>query len=118
MVIVIGLIGLFLCVRAWAGVEMPTEMEGVVPVYPGAAVKAAMHVNQGAQAILETKSSPEDVILFYRREMTAKGWTVLADMTQETTMVIILKKGNHMLHVGADVSEEGWTGIVLNFQPQ
>jgi len=116
ILVVIGLIGLCLCATAWAAVELPPEMKGVVPVYPGAEVQAVMHVQQGAQAMLETTASPKDVISFYRKEMTQKGWTVVADMTQQTTMVIILQKGNQMLHVGADASERSKTGIVLNLQ--
>jgi len=116
ILVVIGLIGLCLCATARAGVEQPPEMKGVVPVYPGAEVQAVMHVQQGAQAMLETTASPKDVISFYRKELTQKGWTVVADMTQQTTMVIILQKGNQMLHVGADASERSKTGIVLNLQ--
>ena len=105
ILVVIGLIGFCLCATAWAAVELPPEMKGVVPVYPGAEVQAVMHVQQGTQAMLETTASPNDVISLYRKEMT-----------QQTTMVIILQKGNQMLHVGADASERSKTGIVLNLQ--
>ena len=81
---------------AWAGVEYPEALKSVVPVYPGAEVVAVMNVQNGSQAVMQVTDAPKEVIEFYRKALTKKGWTMVADMKQENTMVIILSKGRQM----------------------
>jgi len=105
-------------VVAWAGVDFPAQMKGLVPVYPGATVLAVMNVQNGSQVVMETGDASDKVITFYRQAMEEKGWTLVADMKQQNVLVVIFSKGSQMLQVGADSSAGKSTKVVLHLSKQ
>jgi hypothetical protein len=99
---------------AWAQVEFPQVLKDVAPLYPGAKVEMALNTDDGSHASLTTKDSPKQVVEFYKKTVTDKGWKVEMEMAQGSGQMIFFSKGKQSLQVIADGSSPGKTTVALN----
>ncbi len=100
------------------GNTMPENFPSDVPVYPGADVQGSYSIDgangKGHTVGLQTNDSLADVTAWYRREVAAKGWTVVGDATYNGSLVLSATKDSRGLNVS--VSEEDGTvtiGLVV-----
>jgi hypothetical protein len=78
-----------------------TIMGGVVPIYEDAVVKNSMNMGNGTVVEMESTASPAEVVSFYKKAMTEKGWSIVMEMAQDKRATLMLKKDNQQLMLGA-----------------
>ena len=78
-----------------------TIMGGVVPIYEGAKVTNSMNMGNGTIVEMESSASPAEIVSFYKKTMTGKGWSVLMEMARDKKATLMLKKDNQQLMIGA-----------------
>jgi Ca-activated chloride channel family protein len=88
--------------------EQPEEIfGGAVPLYKGAEVTKTATVGNVKQVELLAEASPEEIINFYKKAMTDKGWQVLTSVARGTTATTAFQKGNAQLIIGAQKRNVG-----------
>jgi hypothetical protein len=110
--IIVFVSGIFSSI-ALGQVETPEAIKKVAPIYKGAKVIQAMQFQEGAQAILEVKATPKEIVTFYKDTMQQKGWKVVMQMDMENNSMLNLAKDNMSLVVNASAEEEGKTMVQL-----
>jgi hypothetical protein len=78
-----------------------TIMGGAVPVYKDAVVKNSMNMGNGTVVEMESGGSPAEIVSFYKKAMTEKGWSVVMEMARDKRATLMLKKDNQQLMLGA-----------------
>lgn len=92
---------------AASDVKLPYDL----PVMPGATITSNASANSkdgssGAMVAMMVKGSPDEVIGFYKKAATDKGFSIEADMTVNSTKQIAAKKGeNEGMMVSATPAE-------------
>jgi len=90
------------------GNKMPDDFPSDVPVYPDADVQGSYSLNgasgQGFTVGLSSDDPLADVIAWYKREVAAKGWTIVADANYNGSLVLSATKDARGLNVS--VSED------------
>jgi len=104
----------WLTAAAWSQMHLPKGLEGVVPNYPGAKVIFSKERESSSQAIMESEDDPNAVIVFYRKSMTYRGWSILTGMELKRGTTLIFSKGDRRLQITATASERKNTTILLS----
>jgi Ca-activated chloride channel family protein len=78
-----------------------TIMGGAVPIYNDAMVKNSMNMGNGTIVEMESSDSPAEIVYFYKKAMTEKGWSVVMEMARDKRATLMLKKDNQQLMLGA-----------------
>ena len=78
-----------------------TIMGGAVPVYKDAKIINSMNMGKGTVVEMETGGSPAEIISFYKKAMTEKGWNVVMEMAREKRASLILQKEDQQLMIGS-----------------
>lgn len=65
----------FLSTALGADVAVPDSFTALVPLYPGAKVVIAVGTGNGTQVHLTSDSKAQEIVDFYRKAMTQKGWS-------------------------------------------
>jgi Ca-activated chloride channel family protein len=78
-----------------------TIMGGAVPIYNDAMVKNSMNMGNGTIVEMESSDSPAEIVDFYKKAMTEKGWSVVMEMARDKRATLMLKKDNQQLMLGA-----------------
>lgn len=104
----------WLTAAAWSQMNLPKGLEGVVPNYPGAKVIFSKERESSSQAIMESEDDPNAVIVFYRKSMTYRGWSILTGMELKRGTTLIFSKGDRRLQITATASERKNTTILLS----
>ena len=99
---------------AWSQMDLPKGLEGVVPNYPGAKVIFSKERESSSQAIMESEDDPNAVIVFYRKSMTYRGWSILTGMELKRGTTLIFSKGDRRLQITATASDRKNTTILLS----
>jgi len=99
---------------AWSQMDLPKGLEGVVPNYPEAKVIFAKERESSSQAIMESGDDPHAVIVFYRKSMTYRGWSILTGMELKRGKTLIFSKGDRRLQITATASERKNTTILVS----
>jgi hypothetical protein len=115
-------LGAFACLlvagMAWAQVELPQAIKDVAPLYPGANVEMALNTSDGAHASFTTKDTPKQVVEFYKKALTGKGWKMEMEMAQGSSQMTVFTKGKQSMQVIADGPSPGKTTVALNLGKQ
>ena len=104
----------FVITFAWGQIHLPKGLEGVVPRYPGAKVVTAFNWQGNAQTRMEAKDDSKAVMVFYRKAMAYKGWSIMTGMILKRGRTLIFSKTNQVLQISAQESEEQKTTILVS----
>jgi hypothetical protein len=99
---------------AWGQVHLPKGLEDVIPVYPGAEVVVARDMARGSHTMMETRDDFKAVLVFFRKAMAYKGWTVMTGMAQEQGATIVFSKGSQTLQITARDSRQEKTTVLIS----
>jgi len=99
---------------AWSQMQLPKGLEGVIPNYPGAKVIFAKERKSSSQAIMESEDDPSALIVFYRKSMTYRGWSILTGMELKRGTTLIFSKADRRLQITATASERKNTTILVS----
>jgi len=76
-------------------------MGGAVPLYRDAVVKNSMNMGNGTVVAMESSGSPAEIVSFYKKAMTERGWSVMMEMARDKRATLMLQKDNKQLMLGA-----------------
>ena len=107
------LISLSFVSMAWAAVEVPKRMQGVVPIYEKAKIVQAMEAEEFAQVVYRVSTEIKKVIKWYKDIMLKKGWKVVMEMNMENNSVLNLAKDDLTVVVNTRVDQDGQTTVHL-----
>ena len=99
---------------AWSQMQLPQGLQGMIPDYPKANIVFAKDWDNSSQAILETDDDPRAVMVFYRKSMIYRGWSILTGMELETGVSIVYSKGDMRLHIMSKASKKKNTTILVS----
>ena len=99
---------------AWSQNSLPKGLESVIPNYPGAKVIFAKERKSSSQAILESADDPSAVMVFYRKSMISRGWSILTGMELKRGTTLIFSKEESRLQITATASERKNTTILVS----
>jgi hypothetical protein len=103
------------------GTTIPEDWPKDVVTYPGATVQFSGSNTQagkpGWALVLLTKDSTADVKSFYEKSLKDNGWSIVADMESQGTIIIGGTKGNYAMSLTA-AGQDGQTAITLGVATQ
>lgn len=99
---------------AWSQMQLPKGLQGMIPDYPKASVVFAKDWDNSSQAILETDDDPRAVMVFYRKSMIYRGWSILTGMELKTGASIVYSKGDMRLQIMSKTSKKKNTTILVS----
>jgi len=108
------LLTVWLTAVAWSQINLPKGLEGVIPNYPEAKVIFAKERESSTQAIMESEDDPNAVMVFYRKSMINRGWSILTGMELKRGATLIFSKGDKRLQITATASEGKNTTILAS----
>ena len=103
----------WLAALAWSQMQLPKGLEGVIPNYPGAKVIFAKERKSSSQAIMESEDDPSAAMVFYRKSMIYRGWSILTGMELKRGTTLIFSKLDRRLQITATASERKNTTILV-----
>jgi hypothetical protein len=101
---------------AWSQINLPKGLEGVIPNYPGAKVICVKERERSTQAIMESADDPKAVMVFYRKSMTYRRWSILTGMELQRGATLIFTKEDMRLQITSTASEGKNTTILVNIE--
>lgn len=104
----------WLCAVAWSQISLPKGLESVIPNYPGAKVVFAKERKNSSQAIMESEDDHSAVMVFYRKSMISRGWSILTGMELKRGTTLIFSKGESTLQITVTASERKDTTILVS----
>ena len=99
---------------AWTQMQLPKGLQGMIPQYPKARIVFAKDWDNSSQAIMETDDDPRAVMVFYRKSMIYRGWSILTGMQLQTGASIVYSKGDMRLQIMSKASKEKNTTILVS----
>ena len=99
---------------AWGNVNLPKGLEGILPIYPGSKVVSAVERNGNSQTTMETEDESRAVMVFYRKAMVYKGWTIMSGMILKRGSSITFSKGAQTLRITSQHSDRDSTTILVS----
>jgi len=90
-----------------AGVNDKSKLPPDVPLYPKP-ISEMFNVGAGDAGAFQRVARPRrDVTEYFRREMKARGWTSVRELSSPTSDVAVWKKGNRSCRIEVDDGEQG-----------
>ncbi|WP_300162648.1 hypothetical protein [Solidesulfovibrio sp.] len=83
-------------------------------VFPGAEFKKIFRFPKATVVTFETGEPPAAISAFYKKDMTARGWTVEVDDVNDTASYLLLTKKGRRCIVEAQRGLPGRTGFSLS----
>jgi hypothetical protein len=108
----------YIVAAAWGQVHLPKGLQGVIPKYPGAKIVVAEDKGNNSHALMKAQDNSRSVLIYYRKAMLHRGWNLISNMSLDRGAKIILSKGDQMLYITAQESEEGKTTILVTIAKQ
>ena len=108
------MLAIWLAGVAWAQMQLPKGLQGMIPDYPKASIVFAKDWDNSSQAIMETDDDPRAVMVFYRKSMIYRGWSILTGMELETGVSIVFSKEDMRLQIMSKASKEKNTTILVS----
>lgn len=99
---------------AWSQINLPKGLEGVIPNYPGAKVIFVKERERSSHAIMKTDDDPRAVMVFYRKSMFNRGWSIFTGMELKNGASIVFSKGDMRLQIVSKASKEKNTTILVS----
>lgn len=101
----------FLAGYAYAGLEMPAELQAEFPQYADSKLIQVTNVSGTAIVMMDCGSADmEKVFNFYMSKAKEHGWTVQMENRQQEMMLLAAEKGNKKIMLTVAV-EDGKTAV-------
>ncbi len=95
--------------------DYPTALSSEVPLYPQAQLDSASQDASGANAVLNTTTTLEQVIRFYSDKLAGKGWKQTADIAMGAARALEFKRDKSSISISIVPTSAGTTiALTLN----
>ncbi len=104
--------GLFFADQVKADKEVEA-LGGKIPVYKGAKITKSLSDDKRTIIQMESGASPEDIMNFYKIEMTGKGWIAKVAKANKRSASLMMNKESLTLMLSAGPGKDGKTMITI-----
>ena len=94
------------------------EMDQVSAPYPDATITQTVLVPGNIMVGLESNDSLDEIFEFYKTNLTANGWTIMAEMKQQGNAGLVGEKGSNNAVVNLSTGQSGKSMIMLMLAPK
>ena len=99
-------------------VSLPSEFGSDMPAYPGSVIHSAMETTSGTAIVaLESDASAEEIIDFYRDQLSGNGWSIESVNNVGRGVYLDATKGKRRVVVNAETLDRG-TRLTLSIGPK
>jgi hypothetical protein len=102
---------------ALSEMQYPQEMLDVSEPYPDATITQTIMVPGNVMVGLESGDNLEQILQFYKTNLTANGWTISAETKQQGLYGLIGEKGSNNAVVQINTGQSGKSMIMLMLAP-
>jgi hypothetical protein len=99
----------------FSGMEYPQELKKEIAPYPKAKIVQTMNVSGAIMVVMEVGDDPDSIFEFYKKELAANGWTILAEVKQQGNSSLMGEKGsnNVVVNIGSGQSGKSMVSLTL-----
>ena len=99
----------------FSGMEYPQELKKEIAPYPKAKIVQTMNISGAIMVVMEVGDDPDSIFEFYKKELTANGWTILAEVKQQGNSSLMGEKGsnNVVVNIGSGQSGKSMVSLTL-----
>ena len=101
-------------VTASGQINLSKDMEGIIPIYPGAKVVLSRDWVGGSQTFIETRDDLKAVVIFFRKAMVYQGWSIISKIAFDKGTTILFSKANLVMQFTAHDVDEHQTKIFVS----
>lgn len=83
-------------------------------IFPGSAFKRVFHFPKATVVTFETSAPPTAIAAFYKKDMTARGWTVKVNDADAQASFMLLTKNGRRCIIEAQRGQAGRTGYSVS----
>jgi hypothetical protein len=102
----------------FSGMEYPQELKKEIAPYPKAKIVQTMNVSGAVMVVMEVGDNPDSIFEFYKKELTANGWTILAEVKQQGNSSLMGEKGSNNVVVNIGSGQSGKSMVSLTLAPK
>ena len=101
--------------QAGAGAGLPSDWPSDVPLMPGAQVQysGTSNKDKGSGVVFTTTKTLDEVVAFYRDQLTASGWTVQSSGAIANFTALTATKGEVGLSFAVQAAAPGQTTVTI-----
>ncbi len=103
---------------ALSEMQYPQEMLDVSEPYPDATITQTIIVPNNLMVGLESGDNLEQILEFYKTNLTANGWTIAAETRQQGLAGLVGEKGSNNAVVQINTDQSGKSMIMLMLAPK
>ena len=103
---------------ALSQMQYPQEMNQVSAPYPGATITQTVMVPGNLMVGMESGDNLETILEFYKTNLVANGWTIMAENRQQEHTGLIGEKGENNAVVNISPGQSGKSIIILMLAPK
>ena len=103
---------------ALSGMEYPPEFNQVSAPYPDATITQTVQVPGNLMVGMQSDDNLEKIFEFYKKELVANGWTIMAETKQQGHSGLIGEKGSNNAVVNISAGQSGKSTIMLMLAPK
>ena len=103
---------------ALSEMQYPQEMLDVSEPYPDATITQTIIVPGNLMVGLESGDNLEQILEFYKTNLTANGWTIAAETRQQGLAGLVGEKGSNNAVVQINTDQSGKSMIMLMLAPK
>ena len=96
----------------------PQEMMEVSAPYPDATITQTVHVPGNVRVGMESGDNLEEILEFYKTNLTPTGWTISAETKQQELSGLMGEKGSNNTVVNISTGQSAKSTIMLMLAPQ
>jgi len=102
----------------FSGMEYPQELKKEIAPYPKAKIVQTMNVSGAVMVVMEVGDNPDSIFEFYKKELMANGWTILAEVKQQGNSSLMGEKGSNNVVVNIGSGHPGKSMVSLTLAPK
>jgi hypothetical protein len=103
---------------ALSGMDYPPEFNQVSAPYPNATITQTVKVPNNLIVGMASGDNLEKILEFYKKELVANGWTIMAENQQQGHSGLIGEKGSNNAIVNISTGQSGKAIIMLMLAPK
>ena len=103
---------------ALSGMGYPPEFNQVSAPYPDATITQTVQVPGNLMVGMQSDDNLEKIFEFYKKELVANGWTIMAETKQQEHSGLIGEKGSNNAVVNISAGQSGKSTIMLMLAPK
>ena len=103
---------------AFSEMEYPKDLEKEIAPYPKANIVQTMKASGNTMVIMEVSDKLDTIFEFYKKELSAKGWTILGEIKQQGNYTLMGEKESKSVVIAISLDDSGKSMVSLTLAPK